>query len=182
MDGLDASAELLGVSTYGSLDRDATPSSLDDASACPSPAASSRAAEEGHGGGGGQVDLSASLPLPARGRSARRRFASATSSPLRRAMRPLSGRERREGREGSELREGSEASEAREAWNLYTAPRLGRRRPWHKHTRIHSWAPDEATHSPTRQRCDKVDLASSAPLGGSWPGRERGAGSERDRT
>ena len=137
-------------------------------------------------GGGDGCDLSASLPVPlssdaplvpARGRSARWRSAGGRRSPLRRMG---SARERREaraasreGREAKDGREGSAGREGREAWSL------GRRRPWHKHSRIHSWAPDEAAHSPTRQRCDQVDLASSAPPGGSWPGG--GAGSDLER-
>ena len=175
LDAFDASSELL----FGSLD---AISSL-DASACTSPAASSRAAEEGQGGACDSCDLAASLPAPVRGRAARWRSAG-TPSPLRRPPKAREGRDTKEGRHG---REHPKGREAREAWNIYTAPRLGRRRPWHKHTRIHSWPPDEATHSPTRQRCDKVDLASSAPLPGSnegrsWPERERVAslGSERD--
>jgi hypothetical protein len=176
MDAFDTSAELDDL--FGPRDAPAS-SSLEDPASCPSPAASSRAADEGHGGmGSGGCDLSASLPVPVRGRSARWRRAGGLS-PLRRmgSARERRGgreaREAREAREGSARREGSAGREAREAWNAYTTPRLGRRRPWHRHTRIHSWAPDEATHSPTRQRCDKVDLASSAPLGGSWPGGER---------
>jgi len=137
-------------------------------------------------GGGDGCDLSASLPVPlssdaplvpARGRSARWRSAGGRRSPLRRMG---SARERREaraasreGREAKDGREGSAGREGREAWSL------GRRRPWHKHSRIHSWAPDEAARSPTRQRCDQVDLASSAPPGGSWPGG--GAGSDLER-
>ena len=153
------------------------------------PAGPSHAAEVAHGGmghggmgGGDGCDLSASLPVPlgsdaplvpARGRSARWRSAGGRRSPLRRmgsARGRREARAAREGREAGDGREGSAGREAREAWNVYTAPRLGRRRPWHKHSRVHSWAPDEAAHSPTRQRCGQVDLASSAPPGGSWPG------------
>ena len=66
-------------------------------------------------------------------------------------------------------------------WEGMKVRRVGRQRaaPWGKHSRIRSWAPDEAAHSPTRQRCDQVDLASSAPPGGSWPGG--GAGSDLER-
>lgn len=73
-----------------------------------------------------------------------------------RATRPRSASPNRQRRHGAR-----QAREARDAWMVYQTPRLGLRRPWHKHTKIHTWPLAEPSPSPTKTSKSKARISFS---------------------
>ena len=73
-----------------------------------------------------------------------------------RATRPRSASPNCQRRHGAR-----QTRETRDAWMVYQTPRLGLRRPWHKHTKIHTWPLAEPSPSPTKSKNSKTRISLS---------------------